>query len=408
MHFSTATVIAALPFLVAALPSPAPKNGIAVDLAKRSGSRRADGTVDPAKLKANIKASVAKIQRGLANYERNTGNTHPLAKSFKSTQKRDTGADPLTDVSAELWYGTISVGTPSTDYTVDFDTGSSDLFLPGSDCGSTCSGHTLYDPSSSSTSEDVGKDFSLQYGDGSTVSGEQYTDTVTIAGLTADKQTLGAAKQYSSGFESSQFPADGLMGMGFKSISDYNADPVFQTLVSSGAVTDSVFGFKLSDSGAELYLGGTNDDLVGGDFTYVPVTQEGYWQVDMDGFSVGGSQAVSSTSAIIDTGTTLIVGDSQSVASAYESISGAQDNGDGTYTVDCDLDTDISITFGGQDFTISPSTFALDAGNGQCIGGLSYEDSIASEFWIVGDVFLQNVYTAFDVGKSQVGFATLS
>lgn len=189
--------------------------------------------------------------------------------------------------------------------------------------------------------------------------------------------------------------------MGFKSISDYNADPFFQTLVANDAVSDAVFGFKLSSSGAELYLGGTNSDLASGDFTYVPVTQEGYWQVDMDGFSVGGSQAVSSTSAIIDTGTTLIVGDSQSVASAYESISGAQDNGDGTYTVDCDLDTDISITFGGQDFTISPSTFALDAGNGQCIGGLSYEDDIASEFWIVGDVFLQN-------GKHMSAFTILS
>lgn len=67
---------------------------------------------------------------------------------------------------------------------MDFDTGSSDLFLPGSTCGSTCSGHTLYNPSSSSTAKNVGKTFSLAYGDGSTVSGEQYTDVVTLAGLT--------------------------------------------------------------------------------------------------------------------------------------------------------------------------------------------------------------------------------
>jgi cathepsin D len=32
---------------------------------------------------------------------------------------------------------------------------------------------------------------------------------VKIAGLTATKQTLGAATQYSTGFQSSQFPADG-------------------------------------------------------------------------------------------------------------------------------------------------------------------------------------------------------
>ena len=134
------------------------------------------------------------------------------------------------------------------------------------------------------------------------------------------------------------FSADFIaVGMAFQSISDYNASPFFQTLVSEGTVSDSVFGFKLSSSGAELYLGGTDSDLVSGDFTYVSVAQEGYWQVDMDGLSVGGSQVVSSTSSIIDTGTTLIVGDSSSVASAYSSISGSSDNGDGTYTVDCDL-----------------------------------------------------------------------
>jgi len=50
----------------------------------------------------------------------------------------------------------------------------------------------------------------------------------------------------------------------------------------------------------------------------------------------------------------------------------------------------------------------LNDGTGTCLGGFSYNDNIAGEFWIIGDVFLQNVYTTFDIGNLQVGFAQLS
>ncbi|KAI0318418.1 acid protease [Amylostereum chailletii] len=411
MYFSAAFILAALPFLTAAAPSSEARPGLAIPLQKRTAIRRADGVADTAALKANVKRSVAKVQRGFEAYARNTGSAHPLAKSMRTTQKRAAGADALTDDSEELWYGKISVGTPAKSFTVDFDTGSSDLFLPGTDCDSSCSGHATYDPSSSSSSTALNKDFSLSYGDGSTVSGDQYTDTVSIAGLTAKAQTLGAAKTYSSGFESSNFPADGLLGMGFKSISDYNADPPFQSFIAAGATDSPVFGFKLSDSGAELYLGGTNSKLYSGDFTYVPVTQEGYWQVALDAFSVNGDSVVSSTSSIIDTGTTLIIGDTASVKSVYAQIDGSKASDDGTYTIPCDFSTPVSITFAGKEFSIDPSTFTVgqaSSGSSDCVGGLAGDDDIGSEFWIVGDVFLRNVYTAFDVGNSQVGFATLS
>ena len=67
---------------------------------------------------------------------------------------------------------------------MDFDTGGSDLFVLSTTCGETCAGHKLYNPSASSTSKDLGKTFSLTYGDGSTVQGKQYTDVVSIVGLT--------------------------------------------------------------------------------------------------------------------------------------------------------------------------------------------------------------------------------
>jgi cathepsin D len=214
--------------------------------------------------------------------------------------KRDVAQDPLIDESSQLWIGTISVGTPPVQYTVDFDTGSSDLFLPAKNCNSTCNGHTRYDPSASSTSADIGKPFSLSYGDGSTVSGEQFTDTVTISGLVATNQTLGAATVYSSGFQAPNSPSDGLMGMGFQNISVYNAPPVFQNLIAQGQTGSPIFAMKLATNGSELSLGGLNSNLYTGDVTYVPVTKQGYWQTTFDALNVGGQQVVGSTSCIVD------------------------------------------------------------------------------------------------------------
>jgi cathepsin D len=151
----------------------------------------------------------------------------------------------------------------------------------------------VYNPSASSTSIDLGMTFSIEFGDGSTVSGEQFIDTVGIAGLTvsiyiyhiiiishgpgfvqATTQTLGDASTYSSGFNIDQFPSDGLMGMAFPEISEFNAPPVFQTLVAEGQTTQPVFGVKLATNGSELFLGGVHTSLFSGAFTFINVTQE--------------------------------------------------------------------------------------------------------------------------------------
>jgi cathepsin D len=243
--------------------------------------------------------SYSKILRGFNTYERNSGQRHPLSVGIKDF-KREVAHEPLNDESNALWMGKISVGTPPVEYTVDFDTGSSDLFLPGKNCKRTCNGHTRYNTSASCTSTDLRKTFLLQYGDGSSVRGEQFIDTVTIAGLTANHQTLGAASEYSSGFNISNFPADGLMGMGFPSISVFNATPVFQSLIAEGQTDSPVFAMKLTANGSELTLGGLNSDLYKGDVTRVSVSHEGYWQTNFDALNVGSEKVAGSTPCIID------------------------------------------------------------------------------------------------------------
>ncbi|KAI9453014.1 acid protease [Lactarius psammicola] len=394
MYFSPALVLAALPFLAAAAPA--------------SGFRNSDGVVDIARLHAGLQRTVAKLQRGFEAFERNTGAAHPGASRLMRSTKRGNG-DPLTDNLAEFWYGSITVGTPAMNYTVDFDTGSSDFFLPASNCDSTCSGHTLYDPSVSSTSVDVGKTFGLLYADGSTVSGRQYTDTVILAGYKATAQRLGAGTVYPDEFRSDAFPADGLIGMAYESISSFRASPLFQTLVSQGQVSTPVFSFYLAQSGSELYIGGTNENHYKGSFTYMPVTTLGYWQGSLDRISVEGETIVGGGGAVIDTGTTQVIGDSWSVQAIYDQIPGSNYIGSGAWTIPCDFNTTVSITFSGREFQIDAWYFNLgpiDLGSSTCLGGFGAIDGLG--FWVIGDVFLQSVYTTFDLGNNSVGFASLA
>jgi cathepsin D len=95
------------------------------------------------------------------------------------TKRATTGSEPLTDEEDdEEWAGNISIGTPGQTFLVDFDTGSSDLWIPSSSCtSSTCKTKHKYTASSSSTGSKKSGSFSIQYGDGSTVSGSVYTDS---------------------------------------------------------------------------------------------------------------------------------------------------------------------------------------------------------------------------------------
>lgn len=62
--------------------------------------------------------------------------------------------------------------------------------------------------------------------------------------------------------------------MAYQSISEYNAPPVFQSLVSQGRVSQPMFAFKLSEAGSELALGAVDDSKYTGSFTYAPVTTQ--------------------------------------------------------------------------------------------------------------------------------------
>lgn len=165
--------------------------------------------------------------------------------------------------------------------------------------------------------------------------------------------------------------------MGYPQIAEINATvPLINTLIREDAIAIGEFGFKLADTDSVLYLGDVDQSASAGPLNFIPVTEKGYWQVTMDSVHVNGKTALPSSSAIIDTGTSLIVGNPTSVSQFYESIPGAKDAGStvgkGYFTYPCDSEPTVVLIFGGEPYDIS-GTFNLglsEEGSSECVGGV--------------------------------------
>lgn len=306
-----------------------------------------------------------------------------------------------------LWAGPVSIGTPAQNFVLDFDTGSADTWVPSAACDSAaCSSHHKYDPAKSSTSKLQDGALDIEYGDGSATKGKVYTDTVTVGGVTATNQAIGVATQMSNSFADD--PQDGIMGMGYESISTLKEKPFFQSLMQDGAVAKPQFSFSLNSGGndSELYLGGANSNKYSGDLEWHDVLSESYWVLEGDAF-VDNNKANEDFYAIIDTGTTVVVAPPTEAEEFWSKVPDSEPYAGGYYTFPCNSVPDVSFSFGGKKWEMDADTLNLGStasGSQRCVGSVVGMD-VGVNAWIMGDSFLKNVYTTFDFDKNAVGFA---
>ncbi|KAM7498321.1 hypothetical protein LguiA_022735 [Lonicera macranthoides] len=228
----------------------------------------------------------------------------------------DTDNVELKNYMDAQYFGEIGIGTPPQKFTVIFDTGSSNLWVPSAKCyfSVACFFHSKYKSSHSSTYQKNGKSAAIHYGTGS-VSGFFSQDHVTVGDLVVkDQDFIEATKEPGITFLAAKF--DGILGLGFQEISVGNAVPVWYAMVDQGLVEQPVFSFWLNrkteeEEGGEIVFGGVDSNHFIGEHTYVPVTQKGYWQFDMGDVLIGGQTTgfcSDGCAAIADSGTSLLAG----------------------------------------------------------------------------------------------------
>ncbi|KAL6875886.1 aspartic peptidase domain-containing protein [Trichoderma longibrachiatum] len=316
--------------------------------------------------------------------------------------KRDSATVTATPDHDDIEYLVpVKIGTPPQTLNLDFDTGSSDLWVFSSDVDPTFSqGHDIYTPSKSTSSKKLeGASWNITYGDRSSSSGDVYHDIVSVGNLTVKSQAVESARNVSAQF--TQGNNDGLVGLGFSSINTVKPTPQktwYDNIV--GSLDSPVFVADLRHDTPGSYHFGSIPSEASNAF-YAPVNNsKGFWQFSTSSDTGGQFDAVA------DTGTTLLLASDDLVKAYYQKVQGARVNVFlGGYVFNCTTQLpDFTFTVGEGNITVPGALINYsEAGNGQCFGGI--QPSGGLPFAIFGDIALKAAYVVFDSGKNQVGWA---
>lgn len=303
----------------------------------------------------------------------------------------------------------VKIGSQT--FNMDFDTGSSDLwvfseFMPASQR----SGHNIYTPGSTA-SVMSGESYSISYGDGSGSKGVVYADQVVVGGVTATKQAVEAATSASGSFVSDT-NSDGLLGLAFSNINSVRPQQqtTFFDSVKSTLATQ-LFTSSLKHGAPGSYdFGFINSTKYTGAISYTPVSSSnGYWQFNAGNYSVGNARFTSTIgSSIADTGTTLMYLPVKACSNYYAQVKGATLSSTfGGWVFPCSSSLpDFEVNLGGAYFTVPGSYMNFSpVSSTKCFGGLQPNTGIG--FSIFGDVFLKSAFVVWDQSQAtpRLGFA---
>lgn len=297
-------------------------------------------------------------------------------------------------------------------------------------------GHTIYDPTQSTTFKNLAGTFNITYGDGSFASGPVGVDQVDIGGATVAAQAIGLPNTVGSSFIS-ESASNGLVGLAFSSLNTIKPNPqktFFDNIISD--LTQPVFTAQLKSGEIGAYeFGNIDTTAFTGKLTTAAVdSSNGFWEVDSSSAVVQGQTVnIANGRAIIDTGTSLmLVGDEMLVA-YWNTVDGAQLSqeaggvifpcntalpdlqvaigdtylatvkGDGMNFAQVGTDTQTGTDCKFDVFLLLPSITMMLMLLQVCFGGLQSNQGLP--FAIYGDVFFKSQFVVFDGSGPSISIA---
>ncbi|KAF3924569.1 Penicillopepsin [Orbilia brochopaga] len=314
----------------------------------------------------------------------------------------------------------VSIGTPAQTFNLNFDTGSSDLWVFSTTQPTTqTKNHRVYSPTKSSTFKILsGYNWKIQYADGSGAAGTVGSDKVAVGAASVTSQLVGLPTTASNNFV--QGGNDGLLGLAFgklNTIRPKQSKTFFENVMAS--LSNKLFTAYLRHAAVGSYDFGYIDKSkylsASSAIQYTPInTQNGWWEFPSKYYKVSGKNYTISAAAtgIADTGTTLMLISGTAASTYYGTIKGAQNNPQvGGYIVPCASANSLPPFY----FNVGPYVASVSGANiiygsslgtlngvSYCFGGLQ---PITGNQFIFGDVFFKQNFAVFDYGNLQFGFA---
>jgi len=335
----------------------------------------------------------------------------------------------LQDMKTE-YIGTIGIGTDHQgnaqfEARVVFDTGSTNLWVASTLCTEApCDserGRDFYDPVKSLTQEPfMGErgDIDIMFGTGE-LRGPLHVDTYRVGPMEVKRQPFAMIREM-KGEVFSSFPFEGILGLGFKSLSFGGINPFFERVIEQRLLENNEFAFFFnvdSDQPSALLWGGIDPDLYHGPIRMFPIVQPHYWALELVDFKVGeksmrnaGMSQDPVKRLIVDSGTTFFT----APGGLHEEIMRQIPN------ADCDTVNNYPpLTFvlkGADDQTyeliVSQETYMIGGYSNNCRPAFMALD-VNEEYgpaMILGEVFMRHFFTVFsrgdgDVANAKIGIA---